>query len=173
MADRSFLVVLGWTGLRRTDWTWHHRRWELISKAHADPSVHPSEEIDFASLPNVSIVKGVRDMRTVYRRTKMLLIPSQWEEAFGRSIIEALASGIPVVATNVGGITETGLKNGGYLLRKDSSLKSCINVIEIFDNPKVYEEKARYARNDVAWYSLNGLLEQLETLLLSTMCKAG
>src|SRR3546814_9881685 len=43
------------------------------------------------------------DMREVYRRTHTLLVPSQWEEAWGRVATEAQFSGIPVLASDRGG----------------------------------------------------------------------
>jgi L-malate glycosyltransferase len=45
------------------------------------------------------------DVPVVLRATDTLLIPS-WEEPFGRSMIEAMAMGVPVVATSVGGPAE-------------------------------------------------------------------
>ena len=51
------------------------------------------------------------------------------------------------------------------------SLKSWIEAIEKFDNPEAYEEKSRHARNDMAWYSLDGQLDQLETMLFSAIDK--
>ena len=50
------------------------------------------------------------------RALDVLLLPS-WEEPFGRALIEAMALGVPVVATNVGGppeIVEDGRE--GYLV---------------------------------------------------------
>jgi L-malate glycosyltransferase len=46
----------------------------------------------------------------------VLLLPS-WEEPFGRALIEAMALGVPVIATNVGGPSEI-LNDGreGFLL---------------------------------------------------------
>ena len=34
----------------------------------------------------------------------MLLVPSQWQEPFGRVAFEALAAGVPVAASAVGGL---------------------------------------------------------------------
>lgn len=45
------------------------------------------------------------DAASVMAATDVLLVPS-WEEPFGRTIIEAMALGIPVVATNIGGPRE-------------------------------------------------------------------
>lgn len=45
-------------------------------------------------------------IRSFYQRTKIVVIPSLWPEPFGRTVIEAMACGCAVVATNVGGIPE-------------------------------------------------------------------
>lgn len=45
------------------------------------------------------------DIPDVLRALDLLLVPS-WHEPFGRSVIEAMAMGVPVLATNVGGPAE-------------------------------------------------------------------
>ena len=45
------------------------------------------------------------DVPEILRAVDLLLVPS-WEEPFGRTIIEAMASGVPVVATDIGGPPE-------------------------------------------------------------------
>jgi len=62
----------------------------------------------------------------------LLVVPSQSHESFGLTIIEAMAFGVPVVATNVGGIPEVlGNSNSGYICSKDSPLEfaNAINLI--------------------------------------------
>jgi L-malate glycosyltransferase len=56
------------------------------------------------------------DVPELIRALDVLLLPS-WEEPFGRALIEAMAMGVPVIATNVGGPTEI-IRDGreGYLL---------------------------------------------------------
>jgi len=49
---------------------------------------------------------GYSEMPALYRSADVFVFPSTWEEPFGISIVEAMASGIPVVATKVGGIPE-------------------------------------------------------------------
>jgi L-malate glycosyltransferase len=50
------------------------------------------------------------DVPMVLRALDLLLVPS-WEEPFGRSVVEAMAMGVPVVATDRGGPAET-LRDG-------------------------------------------------------------
>lgn len=62
--------------------------------------------IDELGLRDEVLLTGeVEDVPLVLRATDVLLVPS-WEEPFGRTVIEAMAMGVPVVATSVGGPAE-------------------------------------------------------------------
>ena len=65
-------------------------------------------------IPNIKIITNQIDMRPVYAATKVLLFPSFWNEASGRTIGEAQLNGIPVMASRLGGIPEN-LNGGGFL----------------------------------------------------------
>ncbi|WP_346162266.1 glycosyltransferase family 4 protein [Streptomyces bangladeshensis] len=72
-------------------------------------------------LPNVEVLDHVRgeDMREqVYARTKVLLMPSSYE-SWGRAGVEALASGIPVVAHPTPGLCESLGEAGVFVDRND------------------------------------------------------
>lgn len=56
-------------------------------------------------LPNVEILPHTSDMRSVYERTRVLLMPSEYE-SWGRCAIEAAASGIPTIAADTPGLLE-------------------------------------------------------------------
>ncbi|MFD7861865.1 glycosyltransferase family 4 protein [Streptomyces sp. NPDC059783] len=72
-------------------------------------------------LPNVEVVDHVdgADMRQqVYSRTKVLIMPSDYE-SWGRTGVEALASGIPVVASPTPGLCESLGDAGIFVDRSD------------------------------------------------------
>lgn len=66
-------------------------------------------------LKNVIVTPHSMDMKPIYARARLLLVPSIWWESGPRVIVEALANGIPVLASNSGGIAEV-LGNGGEII---------------------------------------------------------
>jgi len=71
---------------------------------------------DLGLQDRVSWLGEREDVPELMRAMDVLLLPS-WEEPFGRSLIEAMALGVPVIATDVGGPREI-VRDGreGYLL---------------------------------------------------------
>jgi glycosyltransferase involved in cell wall biosynthesis len=57
-------------------------------------------------LPNVSILPPVDDVHEFMAQTRVALVPSLWAEARSRIILEAMVRGIPVMASDVGGLKE-------------------------------------------------------------------
>ncbi|RZJ25116.1 MAG: glycosyltransferase [Haliea sp.] len=66
-------------------------------------------------LGNVQWLGPQDDMRAVYAQARVLLMPSVWEEAFGRTVIEAQLNGVPVLASNRGALPDT-VGEGGLTL---------------------------------------------------------
>ena len=62
-----------------------------------------------ATLPNVEIWPASENIDEHYARTSVLLMPSLWLEVFGLSCIDAMLRGIPVVASDSGGLPEAKL----------------------------------------------------------------
>jgi glycosyltransferase involved in cell wall biosynthesis len=57
-------------------------------------------------LPNVRVLPNPRGIDDMLRETRILLMPSLWHEGFGLIVMEAMLRGIPVVASDSGGLPE-------------------------------------------------------------------
>jgi glycosyltransferase involved in cell wall biosynthesis len=77
-----------------------------------------------------------QQIENVYRETDVLLVPSIWPEAFGIIIIEAMASGIPVIASRIGGIPEI-IEDGktGYLIEAGNAKELANKMSEFIAEP--------------------------------------
>lgn len=60
-------------------------------------------------LPNVQVLEPSEDIEKIFARTRVLLMPSLWGEAFGYLSVEAMLRGIPVLASKLGGLPEAKL----------------------------------------------------------------
>lgn len=78
----------------------------------------------------------------LYSEAKVFLFPIEWEEPFGLVVIEALASGTPVIAYPHGEVAEI-VKDGktGYLVNNPEEMAEKINQIDSIDRA--------YCRQDV------------------------
>ncbi len=94
--------------------------------------------LGLATLPNVIFTRVQKDVRVVYRRSRLVLAPSQWEEAFGRVGLEPQISGIPVIASKIGGLPEA-VGSGGVLIDPNAPAEVWANEIK-----GLCEDQARY-----------------------------
>ncbi len=64
------------------------------------------EQRRLEALANVQVLKPVSPVDPIYDLTRVLLVPSLWEDPFPRVVNEAMLRGIPVLASDRGGIPE-------------------------------------------------------------------
>jgi len=60
-------------------------------------------------LPNVTLLQPSPNLDDIFGQTKIFLMPSLWGEAYGYVVVDAMLRGVPVLASNVGGLPEAKL----------------------------------------------------------------
>ncbi len=56
--------------------------------------------------PNITLLDAVEDISEILMLTRVTLVPSLWAEARSRMVVESLSRGVPVMASDVGGLRE-------------------------------------------------------------------
>ena len=89
-------------------------------------------------------------MRAVYRRARLLLAPSPWEEAWCRVVTEAQFSGIPALASDRGGLPES-VGPGGLLVPADAPHDAWLTALgRMWDDPDQLDALSAAARRHAA-----------------------
>lgn len=124
-----------------------------------------NDGLKFNNHANLTTWERKPDIKDVFRVTKILLIPSQWEEAFGRIGAEALIAGIPIIASRQGGLQES-LDNSCFYVKEYTSEEAWYDtlnqVLANQDNLGVYRQKGmKYAEK----FSIDATMEKVVKLL--------
>lgn len=134
------------------------------------PSMIAALREKIASLPNVQFQHRLPDVRAIYRKTKLLLAPSVWEEAFGRVVIEAQSCRIPVIASERGGLPEA-VGDGGICIKDYLNPAAWVAAIKDFlDDRNEYQRIAhaglRHANSKIfsTRYAANRLFEMISEI---------
>ena len=96
---------------------------------------------------NVLLGDFTMQTKELLKGASILVAPSQAYESFGLTLIEAMAFGVPIVATDVGGMPEVlGDTKAGYICSKDRPDEFAKAIITILSNPEILEEMGRNGR---------------------------
>ncbi len=128
---------------------------------------------------NVDKLAHSPDIRAVYALTKVLLLPSLWHESYGRVATEANLNGIPVLASNSGGIKEA-LNNGGTCLEvpqkcledfsyipNDEEMEEWFSTLEKIMDDANYENYCIEAKKSSEAFNLQKNIDKAEQALLA------
>ncbi len=100
------------------------------------------------------------DLPTYFSASDVVIVPSTHEEGFGRVILESLACGTPVIASNRGAIPEVMDRTVGELIDvTPKNIKEAVNYF--YDNPKKLQDMSKNARPLVSRKYSGRNLEQI------------
>ncbi|HWC57920.1 MAG TPA: glycosyltransferase family 4 protein [Candidatus Paceibacterota bacterium] len=101
-------------------------------------------------------------IREMYRDATLLIMPSIWPEAFGKVGIEAMSVGRPVIAADVGGISDW-LIDGevGYLVPPKDPAAITEKVITLFSDEALLKTMSEKARRQSEKFSIESHTEKI------------
>jgi len=128
----------------------------VVQSGRSGGSLNNIPGIDFSRYPQLMAAPPVQTPREYFALTRILLVPSVWEEPFGRVAAEAMVNGVPPIVSNRGALPAVveADGNGGGLVRpipewmtpEGTRVPSEIEiepwfgaVCELWDNPTLYE----------------------------------
>jgi glycosyltransferase involved in cell wall biosynthesis len=114
--------------------------------------------------PYVTFLGHVENRRIaiIYQQIDVLVVPSVWPENSPVTITEAMASGIPVIASDVGGIGEL-VEDGvtGYLIPLRDSLAIAERIGRLLARPELLRAMGERARTKIQAYQMRQQVERI------------
>ena len=97
---------------------------------------------------------GIRlDVFSILKMCDVAVLSSHWE-GFGLAAVEAMAAGVPVIASDVKGLSEV-VEGGGVLFEKGNSDALERKIIEITQNKELYNELIVAGQKKAQNYDIN------------------
>ncbi len=108
--------------------------------------------VEFEKIKGITFTGARNDIEKIMPSADIFVLPSLSE---GRPtvILEAMASKLPVVATNVGGIPEIVTKGTGILVNPEDSVGLAEAIDKILQNKELQEKMGKTARKHVMKYA--------------------
>ena len=128
-------------------------------------SAHAAERVTFAGLVPHS------EIASYYAAADICVCPSLYE-SFGMSVIEAMAAGVPVVATRVGAVPQLISDQHTGLIVNTADPKAIASAIaRLFGNAQLWSSISRSARKQVSeQYSWDTICTRLHELYSGLLC---
>jgi N-acetyl-alpha-D-glucosaminyl L-malate synthase BshA len=113
---------------------------------------------------DVRFLGKVDRVAEILRASDVLLLPSE-SESFGLAALEAMACGVPVVASRVGGIPEVVIEGEtGYLAPVGAVDRMTERTLALLRDPELHQRLARQAAARAAEFSAERIVPQYERL---------
>lgn len=125
-------------------------------KTETTPDCLPDNVYLFNSWPHPAVLEA-------WERCKIALVPSVWPEPFGIVVIEAMAAGKPVIASNIGGLSDI-VKDGetGCLVTPGDAAELSTAIERLLQDAALRARLGRAGRQHVEQFRASFVVPQIE-----------
>lgn len=120
--------------------------------------------------PNVEFLGAIKNthLPLIYQKASLFCIASQYPEGYGRVMMEAVASGVPVIGSNLGAIPEA-LNDSVSVLFKPTTTNFIRSINQLSKNSQLLNKMKRncrpYAQNKFSKINFETILKAYQKLL--------
>ena len=120
-----------------------------------------TNHIDSLELENITLLGNTSNPEEFIKEMDLLLLTSK-REVFPMVMLEAMATGTPLLAVDVGGVKEAIIhKETGFLVKNYSAKQFCDIILELVGNEEVTSQLAQRAREKVEFeFSMEKMVER-------------
>lgn len=123
------------------------------------------DQIKDTSIKNIKYIDPQQDMKKVYNKTKLLLMPSEYE-SWGQVAVEAISSGIPVLSSHALGLKEA-LGDATISINRDK-IDDWVKFIKvIMEDEEVYSKMQELSLQRAKQLDPINYLERLNQFLIN------
>jgi len=135
--------------------------------------------LSLTELGNVSVMRNTPNPSEIYGVSKIVLMPSLWDETFGRVAAEAMRNGIPVLASDRGSLPEICgqaslifsvpkkyTPETRQLISEEEAIPWVDTILQLYDDPDYYQAVSRSVLAHAGRWKTECLLERYEQMLL-------
>lgn len=137
----------------------------LIAGSLYDDSLKSAIE----KISNITYLGWCDDMSEVYAKTKLLLVPSTYQEGGPRVIIEAFSNGIPAIGSNIGGIPDY-IGDGGDVVDNYTDPEAWVTIVtQYLSDNEYYKQKSQTARRRSELFDQELIVDEFEKILTTAV----
>lgn len=94
---------------------------------------------------NIKLIGFVTDIQSELHRADVFILPSKFE-SFPLSILEAMSCGLPIIATNTGGVKDMVLNNkNGYVINYLNDIELKESLLNLFQDKELRKDQGNYS----------------------------
>jgi len=100
------------------------------------------------NIQNITYMENTPDIKKIYGKTRILIMPSEYE-SYGRTAVEAMINGIPVVANNTPGLKESLSYAGVFVNDRGDVQEWREKILEVEGNYKSYSDRCKERAEEI------------------------